>query len=88
MASLSAADIEQAKLDPASVFRSPEDVIRAALSVEDKKAILRRWEEDADALIRASDEGMEPSETQRSPADLLGAIQDALELLEGDGRSA
>jgi len=88
MPPLSAADIEQARLDPESVFRSPEEVIRAALSVKDKKAVLRRWEEDTEALIRASDEGMEPSETRRSPADLLGAIQDALELLEGDGRSA
>lgn len=82
MKTLSAADIEQAKLDPASVFHEPEDVLQAALSLEDKKSILRRWEEDADALMRATDEGM-PSDNRRTPAELLVAIQAALETLDG-----
>jgi len=83
MKTLSAADIEQAKLDPATVFHAPEDVLQAALSPEDKKSILRRWEEDADAQMRATDEGMEPSDNQRTPAELLVAIQAALETLDG-----
>lgn len=84
MKTLSADDISQAKLDPASVFDGPEDVLQASLAPEDKKSILLRWEEDADALIRATDEGMEPSDNRRSPAELLGAIQAALETLEDD----
>jgi hypothetical protein len=82
MKTLSAADIDQAKLDPASVFHAPEDVLQASLAPEDKKSILLRWEEDADALIRATDEGMEPSDNRRSPGELLAAIQAALETLE------
>jgi hypothetical protein len=82
MKTLSAADIEQAKLDPASVFHAPEDVLQASLASEDTKSILLRWEEDADALIRATDEGMEPSDNRRSPGELLAAIQAALETLE------
>jgi hypothetical protein len=75
-------DLDKAKLDPASVFRAPEDVLRApGLSAEDKKAILVRWEADAEALIRATEEGMPPSEN-RSPAELLRAVHLALESLE------
>lgn len=81
---LSAAEIEQAKLDPATVFDKPEDVLRASLSPDDKKSILSRWEEDAEALIRATDEGMEPSENRRTPGELLAAIQAALETLEDE----
>jgi len=79
---LSAAEIEQAKLDPATVFGKPQDVLQAALSTEDKKAILRRWEEDADALMRATNEGMEPDESGVSPAELVGAIQAAIETID------
>jgi hypothetical protein len=75
-------DLDKAKLDPASVFDAPEDVLRAPdLSLEDKKAILLRWEVDAEALIRATEEGMPPSDT-RSPAELLRAVHLALEALE------
>ena len=41
--SRAAIDLEQAKLDPASVFRAPQDVLAVhGLSPEDKKAILGR----------------------------------------------
>jgi hypothetical protein len=83
MKTLSAADIDQAKLDPESIFHSPEDVLLATLSPEDKISILRRWEEDADALMRATGEGMEPDGNRRPPAELVVAIQAALEKLEG-----
>lgn len=76
-----AVDLDKAKLDPASVFRAPEDVLAAPLSDEDKKAILVRWEADAEALIRATEEGMPPSEN-RSPAELLRAVHLALESLD------
>jgi len=40
-----AIDLNKAKLDPAFVFHTPKDVLAAAgLSIEDKKAILIRWE--------------------------------------------
>jgi hypothetical protein len=74
-------DIEQAKLDPATVFRHPEDVLKVVgVSTEDKKAILLRWEEDAEALIRATEEGMPPSDN-RGPGELLREVQAALQAL-------
>ncbi len=70
-------DLERAKLDPGSVFRVPGDVVAAtALSSNDKKAILLRWEADAEALLRANEEGM-PATGNRSPAELLSAVQHA-----------
>lgn len=74
-------DIEQAKLDPASVFHAPRDVLAAPLSPEDKKAILLRWEADAEAQIRATGEGMPPSDNRTNPGELLSAVQAALEAL-------
>jgi hypothetical protein len=75
-------DLDKAKLDPASVFRAPQDVLRACdLSAEEKKSILARWEADAEALLRATGEGMPPSEN-RSPAELLRAVHEALQSLE------
>lgn len=82
MATIASVDLEQAMLDPASVFDAPMDVLAAPLPLEDKKAILARWEEDAEALIRATEEGMPPAEN-RSPAELLVAVQAALHALEG-----
>ncbi len=74
-------DLDQAKLDPASVFSAPKDVLAApGLSLEDKKAILIRWEADADALLRATEEGMAPSDN-RNPGELLRAVHQALETL-------
>jgi hypothetical protein len=75
-------DLDKALLDPASVFHSPHDVLRPqGLSSERKKAILLRWQEDAEALMRATEEGM-PPEGQRSPAELLRAVQDAMQTLD------
>lgn len=75
-------DVEQAKLDPATVFRHPHDVLKVTgLSREDKKAILLRWEEDAEALIRATEEGMPPSDN-RAPGELLREVQAALQTLD------
>ena len=75
-------DLNKAKLDPASVFHTPKDVLRAAgLSIEDKKAILIRWEEDAEALLRATEEGMPPADN-RNPGEMLRAVHEALEALQ------
>ena len=80
MKTLSPADLDQAKLDPASVFKTPQEILGADLSVADKTSILERWEEDAEALIRATEEGM-PAEDNRSAAEMLAAIQAALHSL-------
>ena len=75
-------DLDKAKLDPASVFRTPKDVLASPrLSLEDKKAILIRWEADADALLRATEEGMPPADN-RNPGEMLRAVHEALERLE------
>jgi hypothetical protein len=75
-------DLDQARLDPGSVFDHPHDVLAVeSLSKADKKSILSRWEQDADALLRASDEGMQ-AEGRRSPAELLRAIQHAIQELD------
>ncbi len=85
MTTLAAIDLDQAKLDPASVFGAPSEVLRAAgLTPEDKRAILVRWEADAEALLRATEEGMSES---RSPAELLRAVHEALERLDTIGRA-
>jgi len=79
---ISAMDLDKAKLDPASVFRAPEDVLGTpGLSPEEKKSILVRWEADVEALLRATEEGMPPSEN-RSPAELLRAVHEAMQSLE------
>jgi hypothetical protein len=83
-----AIDLDQAKLDPQSVFAKPKDVLAASgLSLEDKKAILVRWEADVEALLRATEEGM-PSDNRRSPAELLRAVHEAIESLESSGERA
>ena len=75
-------DLDQAKLDPQSVFSTPLDVVSApGLSPDDKKAILVRWEADLEALLRATGEGMPPSETYSS-AELLRAVHGAIQSLD------
>ena len=77
-----AIDLDQAKLDPGSVFRAPDEVLSAEeLSAEDKRAILVRWEADTEALLRATEEGMPPSD-KRSPAELLRVLHEAMRQLE------
>jgi CBS domain-containing protein len=79
-----AARVRAALLDPAAVFGSPEEVERdAALSREEKLAILESWQEDAHELAVAEDENMgggEPSrldEVAAARARLTGAEQPA-----------
>ena len=52
-------DIDRALLDPTSVFKAPEDVLKARdITREQKIEILRRWEYDARELQVADDESM------------------------------
>lgn len=74
-------NLDKAKLDPASVFETPADVVNAAgLSPEDKRTILVRWETDTVALIRATEEGMPPADG-RASGELLRAVHAALDSL-------
>ena len=53
-------DVEKALLDPALVFKTPEEVLADnELSREQKIKILRRWEYDVRELQVAEEEGME-----------------------------
>lgn len=66
--------IEQALLDPASVYSSPAKVIDdPALDREQKVEILRRWEYDARELEVAEEENM-----GGGPPDMLDQILKAL----------
>ena len=79
---LATKDLDKVKLDPQSVFQAPKDVLGApGLSADEKKSILVRWEADLEALLRATEEGMLPSDN-RSPAELLRAVHEAMQSLE------
>ena len=78
-----ATKLDRANLDPASVFAAPLEVVEDKdLSDDDKRSILTKWEADADALLRATDEGMEPTPGHRSPAETLRAVHAALQQLD------
>lgn len=52
-------DLEQALLDPASVFESPEEVRdHTELTMAQKVEILRRWEYEESEVAVAEEEGM------------------------------
>jgi hypothetical protein len=51
--------VHRAKLSPASIFKSPMDVVEADdIEPAEKLIILKAWEADERALLRAEDEGM------------------------------
>ena len=73
-------DIEQAMLDPSSVFDDPEAVLReSSLSSEEKIRILKRWEYDARELAVAEEENM-----AGGPPNILDEILDALHQLKAE----
>ena len=67
-------------LDPALVFRGPEDVLkRDELTREQKIEVLRRWKFDALQLQVAEEENM----GSEQPSDLLDRVLRALHALNG-----
>ena len=73
--------IEKAKLNPASEFKRPMNVVAASgIAAAEKLAILRAWEADERALQRAEDEGMGGGEHAH-----LHRVQEALARLEEGG---
>ena len=67
-------DFEKVKLNPAAVFKSPQEVVSSQeLSREQKIEILQRWEQDA-RLMEVADEESMPGPQPK----LLQPIRDAL----------
>ena len=79
-------DFEKALADPAAAFATPAAIVEAAaLSKEQKVALLRQWEYDESQLAVATEEGMPGNGRSR-----LQEIAAALAALdpEGDDRAA
>jgi hypothetical protein len=73
--------IENAKLNPASAFKRPMNVVAASdIEAAERLAILRAWEADERALRRAEDEGMGGGEHAH-----LHRVQEALARLDEHG---
>jgi RNA polymerase-binding transcription factor DksA len=73
--------IGRAKINPASEFKHPMDVVAANdIATAEKLAILRAWEADERALQRAETEGMGGGEHAH-----LHKVQEALARLEEAG---
>lgn len=70
--------LEQALLDPTSVYQLPMDVVRDnSLTREQKIQILHRWEYDARELQVAEEENM-PELTSEQHGSMLSRVLDAL----------
>lgn len=78
-------NIEQAKLDPSSVFQRPHDVVdEDTLSRADKIDILRRWAYDEREISVAEEENMQSNSDQHQII-LDEVLKSLLELgVEGD----
>ncbi len=71
-------DLRKAILNPALVFRGPEDVLqRDELTREQKIEVLRRWKFDALQLQVAEEENM----GSEQPSDILDRVLQALHAL-------
>ena len=70
-------DLEKAKLNPAAVFKSPQEVVLSQeLSREQKIEIRRQWEQDARLMEVAEEENMPGPQPK-----LLQPIRDVLHAL-------
>lgn len=73
--------LDQALLDPTSVYKLPDDVIKDnSLTQEQKVKILHRWEYDARALQVADEENM-PVLSGKERDSMLSRVLDALHAL-------
>jgi hypothetical protein len=78
VSALGRAEVEQALISPASVFDSPDEVVDTpALTKIMKIELLKRWELDARALQRATEENMSGGEA--SPIDAVNAALSKLD---------
>lgn len=77
-------DIENAMVNPVLVFDRPTEIVTCTqLSREQKIEMLKKWELDARALQRASDESMTGCETSE-----LDDVNSALSKLDPDNAAA
>jgi hypothetical protein len=78
---LGMAEIEKALISPASIFDAPSEVVETpALARVMKIEILKRWELDARALLRAAEENMAGGEPSQ-----IDAVNAALATLDPEG---
>jgi hypothetical protein len=76
--------LARARVNPASQFKRPMDVVQAAgIPTEEKFSILEAWEADERALQRAEDEGIGGASTAH-----LHRVQEALSRLKEMGAAA
>lgn len=67
--------MDKIRKNPSHFYDTPHDVIRDRnLTPEKQNEILKSWEDDTKALLRAESENMPASEKQSNPAELLSAI--------------
>ncbi len=80
---LTKTEVDKALITPGSIFDTPMEVVKAPdLSPSEKIDILKRWELDARALQRATDESMGGGE--QSPLD---AVNEALSIMDPGNRT-
>ncbi len=78
-------DLEQAVLDPARTFHTPENLAgQDALASATRVRLLKIWEQDVRQVMNEEDEG---GPVQNSQADLLGAIRRVRRNLEARDRA-
>ena len=70
-------DFEKAKLNPAVVFKSPQEVVSSQELSNEKIEILRQWEQDARLMEVAEEENMPGPQPK-----MLQPIRDALHALD------
>ncbi len=74
--------VKKAIEDPKKVYKRPEDVLGDwRLGKSQKERVLKSWEEDVKALMRAEDESMSKLDKKRPPDHILQDIHTAQEKL-------
>ena len=69
------ARMEQMRKDPSDFFDTPHDVVKDNhFTPSEQNEILKCWEDDIKALLRAESENMPAAENQSKAADLLTTI--------------
>jgi hypothetical protein len=67
--------MDKIRKNPGHFYESPDEVVRDNnLTTGQQSDILKSWEDDAKALLRAESENMPAAEKQAKPADLLSRI--------------
>jgi len=72
-----AADVKKVQANPTRTFDSPADVLTADLTDDEKRAILKSWEDEAHQLQTATEESMSGGEPSR-----LDEVRKAIDRLE------